>query len=57
MKRVDPIINELHRVRENMGRKFGFDVRRIGEALRGKEGQGHQLVTRRARRTAKKKAS
>ena len=44
MKRPDPIIDELHKVRENLGRRFGFDVRRIGEALRANQGkQGHRV--------------
>jgi hypothetical protein len=58
MKRTDPVIEELHKVREGMGKKYAFDVRRIGEALRATQGtQGHPVVTRPARRVAKKKAS
>ena len=58
MKRPDPIIDELHKVRENLGRRFGFDVRRIGEALKASQGkQGHRVVSRAARRISKKKAS
>jgi hypothetical protein len=29
MKRRDPIIDELHRVREDIGKAHDFDVRRI----------------------------
>jgi hypothetical protein len=58
MKRPDPIIDELHKVRENLGRRFGFDVRRIGEALQANQGkQEHQAVSRPARRISKKKTS
>ncbi len=58
MKRPDPIIDELHKVRENLGRRFGFDVRRIGEALQANQGkQGRRVVSRPARRISKKKAS
>jgi hypothetical protein len=58
MKRPDPIIEELHKVRENLGRKYGFDVRRIGEALQANQGQrGRRVVSGPARRTTKKKAS
>jgi hypothetical protein len=58
MKRPDPIIDELHKVRENLGRRFEFDVRRIGEALKASQGKpGHRVVSRSARRISKKKAS
>jgi hypothetical protein len=58
MKRTDPIIEELHKVRENLGKRFGYDVRRIGKALQANQGQqGHRVVTRPARRVPKKKAS
>jgi hypothetical protein len=58
VKRSDPIINEIHKVRENLGRRHGFDVRRIAAALRADEGKtGHELVSRTPRRASKKKAS
>ena len=58
MKRPDPIIDELHKVRENLGRRYWFDVRRIGEALQANQSkQGHRVVSRPARRISKKKAS
>jgi hypothetical protein len=57
MKRSDPIIDELRKVRENLGRRFGFDVRRIGEALMANQGKrGNRVVFRPARRISKKKA-
>lgn len=58
MKRTDPIIDELHKVREGMGKKYAFDVRRIGEALQASQGTtGHRVVSRPARPVGKKKAS
>jgi hypothetical protein len=58
VKRSDPIVNEIHKVRENLGRRYGFDVRRIAKALREAEGtMGHPVVSRAPRRVSKKKAS
>jgi hypothetical protein len=34
MKRRDPIIEELHRVREAIGKAHDFDARRIAAAIR-----------------------
>jgi hypothetical protein len=33
MQRRDPIIGELHRVREAIGKAYEFDARRIAAAL------------------------
>ena len=37
MKRRDVIIEELHRVRERIGRDHGFDVDRIAATIRAHE--------------------
>lgn len=44
MKRRDPIIEELDRVRENIGKAHDFDVRRIGEAIRQHEDENPEGV-------------
>lgn len=46
MKRRDPIIDELHRVRENVGRAHDFDVRRIAATIRQHEDENPERTTR-----------
>ena len=46
MKRCDPIIDELHRVREDLGRAHGFEVRRIAAAIRRRENENPEGVVR-----------
>jgi hypothetical protein len=59
MKRRDPIIDELHRVREDIGKAHGFDVNRIAETIRRHEDENPEGVVRQLpKRTAHpKKAS
>ena len=58
MKRADPIVEEIHRVRLAIGRRYGFDVRRIAEAMRAKEAErGERVVSRAPRRVPRKRAS
>jgi hypothetical protein len=58
MKRTDSVLAEIHKVREMLGRRYGFDVRRIAKALQAKEGQrGHGVVSRPAKRISTQKAS
>lgn len=41
----DPIVEEIHRIREKLSRKFQFDVRKIFEDVKQKERQhGDRLV-------------
>jgi len=40
MRHRDPIIEELHRLREAIGRAHGFDVRRIAATIRQHELEG-----------------
>jgi hypothetical protein len=40
MSHRDPIIEELHRLREAIGRAHGFDVRRIAATIRQHELEG-----------------
>ena len=44
MKRRDPIIDELHRVRENFGRAHDFDVRRIAATIRQHEDENPKRI-------------
>ena len=46
MKRRDPIIDELHRVREDIGKANDFDVRRIAATIRQHEDQSPEGVVR-----------
>ncbi len=46
MKRPDAIIDDLHRVREAIGRAHDFDVRRIAATIRQHEEQSRQHVIR-----------
>ncbi|SRR5258708_38544687 len=59
MKRRDPIIEELHRVREDIGKAHDFDVRRIAAAIRQHEDENREGVVRESpKRSARhKKAS
>ncbi|HEY4159435.1 MAG TPA: hypothetical protein VGM29_15105 [Polyangiaceae bacterium] len=58
MKRADPIIEELHKVRDTIAKRYGFDVQRIAAAFKAKEGEsGHPVVSRPPRRVPKKRAS
>ena len=59
MKRRDPIIDELHRVREDIGKAHNFDVRRIAATIRRHEDQNPEGVVRESPKRAphQKKAS
>ena len=59
MKRRDPIIDELHRVREEIGKAHEFDVRRIAAAIRQHEDENPEGVVRESpkRSVRQKKAS
>ena len=58
MKRGDPIIDELHKFRDKLARRHGFDVKKIAEGLRAREGEHPSRVTSRpARRVSRKIAS
>ena len=46
MKRRDPIIEELHRIREDIGMAHGFDVQRIAEAIRRHEDENRAGIVR-----------
>lgn len=35
----DPIVEEIHRIREKLSRKFQFDIRKIFEDVKQKEQQ------------------
>lgn len=50
----DPIIERLHRIREAIGREYGYDARRIARALRDEEeAKGRTVVVRPPRRPSK----
>lgn len=59
MKRRDPIIDELHRVREDIGKAHDFDVQRIATTIRRHEDENPKGVMRESpkRTTRPKKAS
>ena len=46
MKRNDSIIEELHRVREGMGKVYDFDVQRIAAVIRQHEDENPEGVVR-----------
>ena len=46
MKRHDPIIEELHRIREDIGKAHDFDIRRIAAAIRQHEDENPKGVIR-----------
>ena len=56
MKRRDPIIEDLHRVREDIGKAHDFDVDRIADAIRRHEEEHpHGVVRQSPKRTSRKK--
>ncbi len=59
MKRRDQIIDELHRVREDLGQAHNFDVHRIAAAIRRHEDENPDGVVRESpkRSARQKKAS
>lgn len=52
MKRRDPIIEDLHKLRETIGRAHGFDVHRIAATVRRHEADGARTIVREAPRPA-----
>lgn len=59
MKRRDAIVDDLHKIRQAIGRAHDFDVNRIAETIRQHEDESEQPVIRELpKRTARhKKAS
>lgn len=59
MKQRDPIIDNLHRIRQAIGKAHDFDVRRIAATIRRHEDERRQPVVRQLskRTTRQKKAS
>ena len=59
MKRRNPIIDDLHRIREAIGKAHDFDVRRIATTIRRHEDERRKSVVRQLpkRTTRQKKAS
>lgn len=59
MKRRDPIIEDLHKIREAIGRAHDFNVNRIAATVRQHEEQGGKRVVRELPKgtTRRKKAS
>ena len=56
MKRADPIIDELHRVREDIGKAHDFDVRRIAATIRQHEDENPKGIMRKSpKRTPRQK--
>jgi hypothetical protein len=47
MKYSDPIVEEIHRIWQRIGQRYGFDIRRIARALREKEGARAEKLTSR----------
>ena len=46
MKRRDPIIEDLHKLREKIGRAHDFDVHRIAATVRRHEAEGGKTIVR-----------
>ena len=56
MKRHDPIIEGLHKVREAIGKAHDFDVHRIAATIRQHEGESREPVIQQLpRRTVRHK--
>ena len=49
----DPIVEEIHRTRDEQAKKFGYDLHAIGEDIREKQSSsGHKVVSRAPRKPA-----
>jgi hypothetical protein len=47
----DPIVQEIHRIRDEHARKFNYDLHAICEDARRKQAQsGHKVVSRQPRK-------
>jgi hypothetical protein len=60
MRTTDPILEEIHAIREKLAKKAGFDAEKIAEAARKRQVEsGRKAVTLQPRPavTVKKKAS
>ena len=58
MKRRDPIIDELHKLREAIGKAHDFDIHRIAATIRQHEQENQEKVRQETKRTSRhKKAS
>ena len=60
MQPVDPILEEIHAVRESLAKEAGYDAEKIAEAARRRQAEsGRKAVTLPPRRpaTREKKAS
>jgi len=60
MPRIDPIIEEIHAIREALAKESGYDAEKIAEAARRRQAEGgRKAVTLPPRMTpaVKKKAS
>ena len=59
MNRRDPIIDELHRVREDIGKAHDFDAHRIAATIRQHEDENPEGLVRQSPKRAprQKKAS
>lgn len=56
MKRRDPIIEELHRIRDDIGKAHNFDVHRIAAAIRQHEDENPAgIVPESPKRTMRRK--
>jgi hypothetical protein len=53
MQTVDPILEEIHAVREKLAKEAGYDIERIAEAARKRQAEsGRKAVTLPPRRAA-----
>jgi hypothetical protein len=55
MKRRDPIIEDLHKLREQIGRAHDFDVDRIAATIRQHEREGRRAIVHTTPRRAKRR--
>ena len=46
----DPIVDELHRIRERHARQFGYDLRRMFEHLKQEQASSNRKVVSRPRK-------
>lgn len=52
--RQDPVVDEIHRIRNEHAKRFGYDLHAICEDFREKQADsGRQVVTRKPRKPPK----
>lgn len=42
--KLDPVLEEAYRIKDDLARRYGYDVRKLGKAIREEEGKSGRKV-------------